>query len=106
MRLLIKMKIKLIQKEVYNMFIYEKDGKLNMILGEEGKRQFPAGTKVPEAFKNELVIPETPDVVVKKVDGNTSIDCKSTESVSSDESKENASEDPAAQPARSKKVKG
>ena len=23
------------------MFIYEKDGKLNMILGEEGKRQFP-----------------------------------------------------------------
>ena len=43
------MKIKLIQKEVYNMFIYEKDGKLNMIHGEEGQRQFPAGTKVPEA---------------------------------------------------------
>ena len=88
------------------MFIYEKDGKLNMILGEEGKRQFPAGTKVPEAFKNELVIPETPDVVVKKVDGNTSIDCKSTESVFSDKPKKNNFEDPAAQKKKKKKVKG
>lgn len=94
------------------MFVYEKDGKLNMILGKEGKRQFPAGTKVPEEFKDELVIPETPDVVVEKINGKTSISCndfkvvQSAEDNSSTDPKDDAFEEPATQSAKSRKVKG
>ena len=35
------------------MYFYERDGKLNIVLGEEGKKQLPV---------------ETPDVIIEKVD--------------------------------------
>lgn len=60
------------------MYIYENEGKLCIVLGEEGKKQIPA---------------ETPDVVIEKVDGKVSVHVGETTISDEEKSEDEESDD-------------